>query len=637
MGRFIYSNHHQSQKWAVRLSFFSIVFLFCGLVFWSQRSSFDRYSESASRGLATVESSHPKNFDYLEILDLTRKLLSRKSVQDFLKNEFEGELRNDQTLLEKFEIADPRGIDMTETQMVLLLQNNPEVWPDLKNYLQDVPADAPLDDPTRILWQEKFRAIFANPELRSEFSKLNNPTEALHLATEDGQPSIRKMKLSVGHVRNFRGQKIPKDDLSLKIIEFIASAQEEIIFNVFDFDHEEIADAFIRAHKRGIKVMGGIDNKNVIQVKAEVKAVYEKLKAAGLHVEAIDSVGLNHQKLIAVDWSLKGKGRALLSSGNFTHSGLDPKGDLHLVPDNLRPNDSVPNANHLITLDSDLVAQLIHHQLDKTINYKMKGAEFPISGVFRLLGLNKSGKEFPFYLTFTPGGAYRNVNENLIAKVIEKGNGPIEMAQFAFSSKAVLDALYKRAAREIKETDKFDFRSVGHAGFAMQFWSGFLEMSGLARKTDGPEEGLYIVDPDSRWRNLFSSDTEFDRFRENIRLGPIEYRDMNWVEYIDQQGAKQKVSISAKVHHKSLVSGGELSKYEWVIAGSFNFSEGAEGNNEQIFVIRDPEFAEEFHGIIDALYEKSPSSVLEDAKRRNLIKIDAIKRTGMLPELLPEL
>ena len=612
-----------NSKWLRVFSIATIFALFVGIVTVSQ----DHYGTrtDSHRGLATVASDGAKSFDYNEMFDLTRQLFSRKEVRDFMKEHFKEALELDEITMAKFGVDNPRGIAMTETQLILLLQNNPEIWPDLKKYLKEVPYGADLDDATRLKWQEHFTKIFSDPAIHEEFKQLNNPTEALHMASADGKATIKNMGLFVNHPRLIDGVEIPKDDLVKEMIDFIDSAEKELCFNVMDFDHMGIADAIIRAHDRGVKVMGGI-YKDYIDNKEHVTIVFDKMRAAGLNVQSIDSTGLNHQKLIATDWSVKGKGRALLSSGNFTHSGLDPRGDLHHLADDVRPAASVPNANHLIKMDSDLMSQVIFHQLDKTITYKMRGAEFPISGVYRFHGINASGKNFPMYLAFTPGGAYKNVNENFIGAVIRKGKGPVKMAQFAFSSQEVVDALLERAKKEVRRTGNFDFQSVGHAGFAMQYWSGFLEMSGMKKLTEGPEAGIYVDDPENQWRKLFRSQAKYEKFRENILLGPKHYRDMVYVEAPDVNGVVKNTQISAKIHHKSLLSGDETGKLGWVIAGSFNFSEGAEGNSEQIFAIKDQEFAKEFGGIVDYLQSKSNTSVLDDALRRNTFNLRELRR-----------
>src|SRR5687768_16047420 len=102
--------------------------------------------------------------------------------------------------------------------------------------------------------------------------------------------------------------------------QFILSAQKEIILNVFDFDLEEVADALIEQAHKGLYVQVGIDKKSVINVRPEVKAVADRLAENGVKVTGVLPVGLNHQKITAIDWSNPKRAAVLFSSGNLTRS-----------------------------------------------------------------------------------------------------------------------------------------------------------------------------------------------------------------------------------------------------------------------------------------------------------------------------
>jgi hypothetical protein len=70
--------------------------------------------------------------------------------------------------------------------------------------------------------------------------------------------------------------------------------------------------------------------------------------------------------------------------------------------------------------------------------------------------------------------------------------------------------------------------------------------------------------------------------------------------------------VNSKVHHKILAAG------DYVVMGtSFNFSKGAEANNEQILVFRSHDLALKVDGAIKYLLSSDPPSVAAEAERRN--------------------
>jgi hypothetical protein len=70
--------------------------------------------------------------------------------------------------------------------------------------------------------------------------------------------------------------------------------------------------------------------------------------------------------------------------------------------------------------------------------------------------------------------------------------------------------------------------------------------------------------------------------------------------------------VNAKIHHKILSTG------TFAIMGtSFNFSNGAQGNNEQIVVFKDKSIVETIEGMTRWLTERSPRSVSDEAVLRN--------------------
>lgn len=468
-----------------------------------------------------------------------------------------------------------------------------------------------VDEPLEQLYQE-----LASAPVTSD------PTKHVRLIPPAGQPGYSDLQFFVSHEYRLGSRQVPAANLVQVWREFLNSAEKELILNVYEFDLEDVAQDLVYAVGRGVSVTVGIDQ-DVISTKPNIQAIHDKLLSGGVRVIAVDSVGINHQKMAAIDWTSPEKARVLFSSGNLTQSCLGPEGDLKgLSP---RPRKSIPNANHVITLKSWLAANLIHHELSKTFlaELGLRGARYPTSGSYQITGPGTDPQtleaypEGSFILSFTPGGSYRGVNRNLLAHVIEKSEGPIRFVQFAYSAQQVADALLARAVRDFQVAGKFDFLSVGDTPFAMQGWSQFLKMSGLRRENEtqtsiGPRGGVnkrkisrYLEDPESPWKRELTPG-QLRLLRRQVRIAPQIYGN----SVVDWRGTKY--DVSAKIHHK-LMSAGDFA----VVGTSFNFSEGAENNNEQVLVFKDRKIAKIVDGITQSLARNSARSVYEEALRRN--------------------
>jgi hypothetical protein len=461
-------------------------------------------------------------------------------------------------------------------------------------------------------------------ELQSVAPVPPDPTKHTRLIPPQGMPGYSDLQLYVNHAY-YRGTKLIKKSNLIEVWKaFINKAEKEIIVNVFDFDLEEIADALIAKSQAGLDVRVGIDKKSVIDVRPEVKKIEEKLVAGGVKVTGVMPVGLNHQKITAIDWSDAEKSSVLFSSGNLTRSCLEPKGDLKgTIP---LPKESLPNANHLITMKSWLLANLVHHELTKTLDaaYLLRGRQYPLNGSYQITGPGVDPHTLEAYpepsitITFSPGGGLKSINRNLIADLIKRETGWIRMLQFAYSAAAVDEALLFRAQHDYQATGKFDFLSIGDTPFAMREWSRFLIMSGMKRIENPDKTKTYLDDPENPWTKGLSPLQLMD-LRKRVRIAPKVYGE----HHVKVQGVNKKVN--AKIHHKILATP------RFAIMGtSFNFSEGAESNNEQILVFRDSQLAEAAHGMVDYLKRSSPGSVASEASRRNRLRIS--QEEGTDPE-----
>jgi phosphatidylserine/phosphatidylglycerophosphate/cardiolipin synthase-like enzyme len=550
------------------------------------------------------------SYDYNQMFDYARQILTRAPAREFLRSALSDDLTIDPDLAKELGFKNGKLKDISEAQLMLLLQQNPESFTELATYLKEIPANlegTPTEKVSREKWRKRFRDLLKNPDTLKEFRRLNNPLEAMVLENSDKSPGYSDLKIFFNHPRVVDGVTRPADNLKQTWIDFIRSSKKQYVSNVFDFDLEEVADELIAAAKRGVDVTQGIDKKSVADVRPEVAAIAKKLESGGVKVHLVDSVGLNHQKVAARDWDFKGEGAALFSSGNLTQSCIGPEGDLKNYP-KIQSKYSVPNANHMITMRSDIAASLINHELTKTLRppYLLRGSEYPLAGAYKISGLpfNAAKEKSPYIvIAFTPGGGLGDISQTVISRMIHDTQGPVDMLQFAFSSEKVENALYDRMLREVSTTGKFDFRSVGDGPFAMQYWSRFLSMSGFQLTGDGKVKS-YAEIPDSRWKTAMGD--QFEKLQNSIRMPPSIYG--NHVVEVDGE----KLKVSSKIHHKVLVSGRAVS------AGtSFNYSAAAQSNQEQFVVVVDQGIADEMRGATTYLYQNSPRSVAQEAVLRN--------------------
>jgi hypothetical protein len=523
--------------------------------------------------------------------------------------------------IEKYEIdlKKPRTLDRKD--FVLLLRGNPEFFALIQKYLADLEAvGAELKSASKEIsekWRPKFRALIEKNEMLKELLQLNDPLNEFLIDTKTGGPSLSGLTLDFSHDYEFEGKVVKASDLRKIWIKFINAAKKEIVLNVFDFDLMEVADALIAQSKKGLHVRVGIDDK-VIDHRPEVKAVYNKLKKGGVKVFAVDSPGLNHQKMSARDWSLGKDAAVLLSSGNLTKSGIHPDGDL--AGSDEIPEVSKPNANHTLVFQSELIAQLINHELTKTLDMGLRGrSEYPLSGAYKFMGRKISGVDFIPSLTmaFTPSGGLNNMNEMVNARLIRYAPGPISIAMFALSSEIYADALFERFKADKEAGIKTELIMVGDKPFALMDWSVFLEISGLevvrGVDADGNKTKTYIEKVDNRWRDLLG-EKEYKELLTNILVAGKLYG----MHHITSGVTGESLEASVKLHHKLTVVG------DFATAGSsLNGSKNALGNVEQMGILHFPRIAKIFHAAIASLAKDSRNS---RPKTRGSVHAEAMER-----------
>ena len=477
---------------------------------------------------------------------------------------------------------------LPENQFVEFLQNNPE-------------------------WINEEQSKLTAEVGRNTKSLASDLTKHTRLLPPSGKWGYEDVKVFVSHPYYLNGKLMPKDNMVAAWIAFIKKAKQEIIVNVFDFDLQEVANVLVQKARSGVKVQVGID-KGVASTRPEVKLVVDILTAGGVKVTLVNSVGLNHQKVTAIDWSDKNLASVLFSSGNLTKSCIEPDGDLKgTVP---LPPESVPNANHLITMKSWILANLVKHELTKTLDDKflLRGKQYPINGSYQVTGPGVDPEVLEAYpepsilITFAPNGGLKNINKNLIAHILKKEKGSIRMIQFAFSSTDVEQALLFRAQQDIQATGRFDFMSIGDTPFAMREWSRFLIMSGLKLEIT-PTSKTFLDDKAGAWWTAIG-DQQMVALRKNIYGAPKVYGE----HHLKING--QSVKANGKIHHKILATPNFA-----IMGTSFNFSQGAESNNEQLLIFKDKKMSKIVDGMLKHLVQGSRGTVASEALRRNSMKV----------------
>lgn len=482
---------------------------------------------------------------------------------------------------------------LIESEVVEFLQNHPEAL-------------------------EKSRDDLISEIHRESRLRVSDTTKHVRLRPPAGTNGYEDLKFYVSHPTMMGGRTVKADNLVKVWLDFIRGAQKEIQLNVFEFDVPEIARALADKVQSSVKVRVGIDE-NQIKSNPAVGKIADYLKSHGVEVTAVPTSYLNHQKMAVRDWSDPLRAHVLFSSGNLTRSCLDPKGDLKGTK--YGGPYSIPNANHMLTMKSWILAQLVYYELTKTIDpkYLLRNLEYPTTGSYQVTGPGVSVDTLEAYpepsliITFTPGGGYRDVNKNILARILDISSGPVRLVQFAYASQDVSEALLRRAEREYQEHKKFDFIGLGDTPFAMQPWSQFLKMSGLksvvvkevpvGNKTKKIRK--YFEDQDSPWSKRLSPEELID-IQNKTFIAPPAYGNHT------VKVGSQKLKVSAKIHHKIMSSGPFA-----VVGTSFNFSESAETNNEQILIFKDPSLAQKVEGIALWLQKESGKTVLEEALRRN--------------------
>lgn len=592
--------------------------------------SFGHTVAEVARAQSTPASRH-LNYDYDKLLNTATLIQTNKLLYDYLNTVLAPLLEISPAQQALYQWG-PKSKGLSESQLVAILQSSPELLARVESYMAQVSytnSSEPAVVELRAQMKAEFEGFIANnQDLLARLKVLSDPTQAFAVTTPGNKPAMTSIETFVNHPITLRvgtpeQKTLPASDLKAEVIKFIGGAQSQVWANFYDFDLMDVAEAFAAKAREKVDVSVGVDNA-VVEARPEVKAVAEFLesqKANGLDFVRVSSVGLNHMKMIVRDPN--GPNAAIMFlSGNLTQSCIGKEGDLKALPPEVRPQESIPNANHAIIIKGTYPAIFARHQLYKVLKMKIRGTAaflkgnvgFPIGGAYKFFSEpTPNGKivKNPWMIfSFSPNGGMGDINTDILKQVILTTTGPVRFLQFAFSSKVVTDALALRISNEKKQaaadgrTYVADIGGLGDQSFTHRDFSSFLTLDGL---TQDKVTGAYSVDPVGVYNQLLTPE-EMEKTRSQTFSAPPTYGEKT----VRVNG--EAYQISAKIHHKVMI----IPDYAITTPGtSFNYSVNAESNNEQIVIMRNEQVMDVLMGAYDYLRSNSRGTVYDIAMKRN--------------------
>lgn len=421
------------------------------------------------------------------------------------------------------------------------------------------------------------------------------------------------------------------------LIEFVDGARKTLSLNFYEWDVPSLRDALIRAHKRNVKISASFDREAMSHYPERMELYYElmdyvinsgALKDGSFRLKLIKTSHRNHQKMAVRDKDSKTRALTYFASANATYSGM--LGDL--ASSEYKHEKAISNGNHAYTIKSRPLANIVHHNLEKTQTYNMRGTSginaYPKSGSFLIRG-ERGGY---IIIGFTPNGGDGDIHKSMTKKAISHSHGPLRVLQFSASSETVLDAMLERAKKEIGKNPKWRMQAVSDSASFLSDWSIFLKMAGLKRLNKKEQKKLkkrFDIDPESEWRKALGD--QFERVMGEIRTAPAGYgmfyiRDENGRTLRDPITGRAKM-FSAKMHHKTIIAGKawtdkKTRKPLWVVVdGSANATDASLKNQEYQIVSVDFKLSEKFDALFRGIYQMTTpeNGILQKAERDNKI------------------
>lgn len=585
-----------------------------------------------------------------DLLKLSRKIMKNETLYKYLNKVFAQQLIITDELQKKYNWP-KKTKGLSEPQIVFMLHHLPAYQKLLKTYLKKITPDN-VNNPENKIFREKMRSEFlASMEkdtILEKIKSLNDPENSLTIIPKGNQTSFHDVSIHFNHEKqpdpSNPNSLTPPEDLEQTLLDFIADAKYSLAGNVLESNLPKVAKAIIEKNNDGVSVLMGVDDKttNLAEENKIVARMFDeqqnlKNKKAAFEFVRVISVGLNHTKVWVRDAGTP-YAAVLVESGNATQSCIGKDGDSVNLPVDLRPPQSKPNANHAVFMKSQFAAVIVMHELGKTLEEKLKGRDqYPISGSYKLANgeINPSnGKPSEVIMAFSPNGGMGSINNTLFKPLILASKGSIMMMQFAASSKDLIDALTQVGLEQIKKGENFDFKFVGDPSFSKREWSIPLFMSGLERD----ENKIYSENPNFPLKEVEA------QLREQIRINPKHFGEYN-IKIKLPDGTVKNEKITVKLHHKVFI----FPKLGVAVLGtSFNPSDAAESNQEQVMIFKNHPIIKEAIDAFNFLYnengsitlakaaEKSNSTKEKDVDWKDLEATDIKKRSEKAKKQAPE-
>lgn len=634
----------------VRTFFLGILFILSSLFLWGQ-------------------SNQKISYDYERMLEIKRKFLTGERgdrVQKYLlKKVFKEELEISEELQREFGF-ESKLKEMSVQQFLMLLQHNPDRWDQIEHLFDQFPNLIEKGDNSHTRSLETYKELHELIEksgIRERFSEINNPTAPFILEVPEGELGYSNLKFySTQRQRLYLdGTKAPADNMIEVLNDFLLSPEvKEVSGNSYDSDLRELSDALIQLKKKSVFVEWGIDN-DVVKHKKEAQDFVEKLRKAGYVIvdqEAesklsfeeqeslkqqrsnaknliylVDATGLNHEKIIAVNWSDPATAKIWSASGNFTASGMHPLGDL--AYSSVKVKEALPNANGFFTMDSYLASLVFRDHMIMLFEMGMRGTQLPLSGSFRIPGRElKNGKRSHYNIAFGPGGGLRDITENIMGYEIQKApvNWPIGKLTFVNASPELTNLSFNHHLKQKQAGISPIHWTVGDPGFTLRDYSQSLVESGMKVLIE-EDSKRYVLDLDSPWVKEFG---EAAMGARNF-VGANYFQSYKSIE--NQEGQLEEYSV--KMHNKSMVLGGAIVSSEKpkntkkyflakdglyyqnsiegisFVGNSNNLGRTTRSNNEQVSYFYDPLAHAEVWASIMGLAHEEVKTIRQQAEERN--------------------
>jgi phosphatidylserine/phosphatidylglycerophosphate/cardiolipin synthase-like enzyme len=234
------------------------------------------------------------------------------------------------------------------------------------------------------------------------------------------------------------------------LVDAIDAADVSVGMAIYDLDLENVRDALLQAHDRGLAVRLVVESDNL-----DSPALHD-LIAAGIPVVADGRPPLMHDKFTVIDG-----GEVWTGSMNYTI------------------NDAYFNDNNLIRLQDPAVAQAYAAELDEMFLESRFGAlsAAPVEA----LGLDRAAGPLEVYFAPEDGAGRR------IVELIDEARQSVAFLAFALTSEEIAGALGAKAAEGV------EVRGVMDAGQSGNLGSRYVELleAGVDVRLDGNPDRMH--------------------------------------------------------------------------------------------------------------------------------------------------